>query len=386
MDLSSELEYFLTEKLPELATAERMTYDSQVELGRSIVVYGCGNLGRKLVRALKTLGQSPVAFVDGNDNLWGKTVENLPVYSPEDGARLFGRTSALVVTIWSPGKDRRFAVIRQQLIDCGFEKVIHFLPLFWKHAELLLPHYRLDLPSRMLSSAYDVRSAFELLEDATSKVEYLAQLRWMIHADSSLVPPGLPLRDTYFPKELFALHEQECFIDCGAFDGDTMKEFLKRTNSIFDRIIAYEPDPQNFEKLHNYTNSLPEAVKEKIRLEKSVLGAVPGVVRFAAMGSVTSNVTASGTISVQRETLDELLQGVVPSYIKMDIEGAEMEALEGGTEAIKSHHPKLAVCVYHIQGHLWQIPLKIRELNPDYHFYLRRYEDEFGDSVCYAVP
>jgi FkbM family methyltransferase len=385
MDLSAEIEYFFTHELPPVAAVERTKFDAQVEPGSPIVVYGCGNLGRKLARGLQAIGQSPVSFVDGNDKLWGSKVEGLPVYSPAEGARVFGRTSVLVITIWSAGKDRRFATLLQQMTECGFKKVVHFLPLFWKHAEILLPHYRLDLPSRMLDSKREAIAAFDLLEDVSSKIEYLVQLRWMLSPDPSSIAPGEPIEDTYFSRDLIALGVNERFIDCGAFDGDTLKEFLKRTNLLFDQIVAYEPDPQNYQRLQQYVESLPESEQIRIRLEKYALGASPGIVRFEAMGSISSSILASGSIEVQRNTLDETLKGIAPTYVKMDIEGAELDALQGGVQTIQEHHPKLAVCVYHTQAHLWEIPLRIKELNPLYRLYLRRYDDEFGDVVCYAV-
>lgn len=116
------------------------------------------------------------------------------------------------------------------------------------------------------------------------------------------------------------------------------------------------------------------------------MGSSQGIARFDAMGSVTSSITSTGSIEVVLQRLDDCLKDMIPTYIKMDVEGAENDALKGGAQVIKKHHPKLAICVYHTQDHIWEIPLEVNNLNPHHRLYLRRYDDEFGDVVCYSVP
>jgi FkbM family methyltransferase len=386
MNASEQFKAFLDDDLVKLAARERTAFDELAGAGNSIVIYGCGNLGRKLAQALRQAGTPAAAFIDGNKTLWGKSVLALPVYGVEEAARLYGKDAVFVVAVWSPGKDRRFEAIKQTLQAAGCNKVVHFLPLFWKHAETLLPHYRLDLPSQALAQKDPMVRAFELLADEPSRAEFLVQLEWMLLGDGGLVPPGEPIGDTYFPADLFRLSGQECFVDCGAFDGDTLRTFLRRTNNSFAGIVAYEPDPDNCVKLGQYVHSLPDELQTKVRIEQCALGSTAGIVRFAAMGSVSSSITADGSIEVALKRLDDTLQDAAPTYIKMDIEGAEIETLRGGQRAIQTFHPKLAACVYHLQDHLWQIPLEMKRLNPDAALYLRRYDDEFGDVVCYSVP
>ena len=74
-----------------------------------------------------------------------------------------------------------------------------------------------------------------------------------------------------------------------------------------------------------------------------------------------------------------------PTFIKMDIEGSETEALLGAKKIIKKYKPKLAISVYHNATDLWKIPLLIKSLNNDYKIYLRHYSNEIMDTICYAV-
>jgi hypothetical protein len=85
-------------------------------------------------------------------------------------------------------------------------------------------------------------------------------------------------------------------------------------------------------------------------------------------------------------TLDELLYDYTPTYIKMDIEGGELEALKGARNIIKSAMPILAICVYHKQSDFWEIPLLIRSITEGYRFFLRAYSWSGFEVVCYAVP
>ena len=70
----------------------------------------------------------------------------------------------------------------------------------------------------------------------------------------------------------------------------------------------------------------------------------------------------------------------------MDIEGAELDAIEGSQRVIEEDRPVLALCVYHTQDHLWKVPLAVKEIHEEYRFFLRPHMQECWDTVCYAVP
>ena len=90
-----------------------------------------------------------------------------------------------------------------------------------------------------------------------------------------------------------------------------------------------------------------------------------------------------------------VIAGQTGNPVQMDIEGFELEALAGAAEVIRRCRPILAVTVYHHGDHLWKVPLAIAQAaNPefeggahqDYSFFLRSYQSEFWETVCYAVP
>jgi FkbM family methyltransferase len=247
-----------------------------------------------------------------------------------------------------------------------------------------LPHYCADLPHKVIDEADDVLKAFELWSDAQSRREYLAQLRWrlLFEFDEPSVPD---VNAIYFPADLFKLHDSELFVDCGAFDGDTLQDFVNKSNGSFEQIVAFEPDPINFSRLVDRVHQLPDPLRERIEVHRAALARMPGTTRFAALGSPASHL-GEGEIEVELINLDQCLSGRRATYVKMDIEGTESEALAGASEHIRNHAPILAISAYHWQHDLWAIPLLIHSLNSSYSFFLRPHDLEGWDLVCYAIP
>jgi FkbM family methyltransferase len=272
----------------------------------------------------------------------------------------------------------------QQLRDLNCTRVVSFGLLFWKFADTFLPHYALDLPHKTYEQADEVRRALSVWADEASRREYLAQLRWRTVLDFDGLPP--PVGDeVYFPTDLFALYPTEVFVDCGAFDGDTLRRFFRHQGTRFGGVIAFEPDPASFRKLQDYVSALPEEVRERVRLHQMAVGARREKVRFDAAGTEASAV-GSGTLEVDSVTLDETLHDCVPTYIKMDTEGAELDALTGARRIIERDTPALALCLEHRQNDLWRIPLLVQSFSDQYRFFLRPHLFEVWDLTCYAVP
>lgn len=84
--------------------------------------------------------------------------------------------------------------------------------------------------------------------------------------------------------------------------------------------------------------------------------------------------------------LDDFLKGKAVTFLKMDIEGAELEALCGAKKLIESQKPRLAVSIYHKREDIWTLPKYILEICPDYKFFLRHYSFGDYDTVLYAIP
>ncbi len=384
--LERELESLLSENV---ASAKRRGQSAFDEIAgtrtNSIVLLGAGGLGRKTLKGLRELGIQPIAFADNNQALWGQSVDGLTVLPPAEAAKLHGSDAVFVVTIWRAGGTHRFDRTQEQLRQLGCQRIAHVALLFWKHAEKFLDYYCLGLPHSVLAEAGTIREVFSWWADDVSRREYVSQIRWRLHADfGCLASPDA--QEQYFPEDVFRLTNNEVFIDCGAFDGDSIETFVRRQGNAFNQIVALEPDPANFQKLAGRVSQYSAEAQRKIRIEKLGASDFNGTLRFAADGSLSSAADPNGSLEIQCVKLDELLSAVSPTYLKMDIEGAEPEALRGAASLIQKSTPLLAVSAYHKQNHLWQIPKLIRSLNPSYQFYLRPHNEEGWDTVCYAVP
>ena len=386
VSLEQQLDLLLAEN-PESAIArESGAFDAEAGAGaESLVLFGAGGLGRKTLLGLRQAGIEPLAFADNSPALWRRKIEGLEVLPPEEAARQFGKRAAFVVTIWRAGGGNRFDKTQTQLRRLGCERVIPAAVLFWKYPDIFLDYYCLGLPHKVLEEREAIRQAFSWFADDVSRREYVSQVRWRLWADFvGLSSPDS--QEQYFPEDLFGLNGHEVFVDCGAFDGDSIEAFVRRTRRVFQQVIALEPDPSNFRKMSDRVAQYPAEVRQKIRLEQMGVAEAGGTLRFDAEGSLSSAANPNGALEITCVALDDLLQGATPTYIKMDVEGAEPGALRGGSRAIRESAPLLAISAYHKPNHLWRIPELIKSLRPDYALYLRPHNEECWDTVCYAVP
>jgi FkbM family methyltransferase len=189
----------------------------------------------------------------------------------------------------------------------------------------------------------------------------------------------------YFP-DLFRLLPDEVLVDCGAFDGDTIRGFMRQQDGRgFGQVLAFEPDPLNWPRLQETVAALPVELRSKVACFPHAVSGRTGTIQFDSTGTDLSSM-GSGALSVECVKLDEALQSHTPTMIKFDIEGAELDALSGGHATIARSVPVLAVSTYHQQSHLWEIPLAIARISDQYRYALRPHGTEGWDLVCYAIP
>lgn len=189
----------------------------------------------------------------------------------------------------------------------------------------------------------------------------------------------LYIEQQYFDLPYLNLHD-EYFVDAGAFDGKTTKNFLDRFQNCYAYVL--EPNPTQFgivqDTLRHYQNVelFPYgAYDENTTLRFEV------VERDESSGKVSED----GNIEIEVRRLDDLLGNRKVTFIKMDIEGSELAALRGAERIIREQRPKLAICVYHKPEDMWEIPSLILQYNPDYKLYLRHYSITWSETVLYAV-
>lgn len=196
--------------------------------------------------------------------------------------------------------------------------------------------------------------------------------------------PEWPSEEQYFDKELIRLQDHECFVDAGVWDLGTSINFGKkcRCNRISDyHAFAFEPDNINYQRCEKIRM---ESKLDFISLVHAGLWSENGEQYFNGMGNGSSSVSDNG-YSAHMVTLDEYPFDRKITFLKMDIEGAELQALKGGEVRIKNDKPKMAICIYHKPEDLTEIPIYIKSLVPEYKLYIRHYSNTNCETVLYAV-
>lgn len=204
--------------------------------------------------------------------------------------------------------------------------------------------------------------AYSLLADEESKRVYKDILNFKVSGKIKYLLSSFCDKSKVY-SDILNLNENEEIIDLGAYDGDTIREFTAATGGKYKHITALEPDKKSYKKLLKNTDGM----KNISTLNMGVWSKRDTLI-FDAEAGRNSKLSAEG-VSVEVTDIDSL--NIVPTFIKMDIEGSEMKALEGAEKTIKKYLPKLYICAYHRNEDLFALPLKIKELSEKYKIYFR---------------
>jgi FkbM family methyltransferase len=381
--LESSLREILREPIFSVKHRESRAFDQLLErAGNRIVLFGAGNFGRRALHALKSAGVHPLAISDNNKALWGTTLDGTPLLSPQDAAALYGKDSLFIVTIRN---DRHwYKQSLKQLTSLGCASVSSVNPACWNLSETLPPFLLYDLPHKLYEQADQVLLGAKVWDDDVSRATYLANIRLRALDDLCGLPEP-PAGHAYFLERVFEVEPGEAVLDCGAFDGDTIRSLMAQQPD-FGSIDAVEADSNSYEKLSAYVSSLEPDVRNRIRLHQYAIGAERGTVRFENTGDTSSKLSDTGGTLVELKPIDELCANTKITMLKMDIEGAEHGGLLGGKSVIQRDRPILAICVYHSQEDIWRLPLLMREMLSGYRLYLRSHGGDGIETVAYAVP
>jgi FkbM family methyltransferase len=360
------------------AERRRAAIESRLDGRRDVVLFGSGYLGRQIARDLGGLPYTALAFVDNNPATWGSTVSGLEVLSPTVAAARFGRSVLWLITVYTNSSViTQLEALKVPWMTCA--------ELSWLLPEPHPQGFEFGTPESLARWDAQVADAARVWADEASAREYADQVHWRFLLDYEGLANPHPMAELYFPEDLVVPLARETFVDCGAFTGDTVDAFLARRSGAFEGIIAIEPDPVNCAALRERISDWARSGGGTIRVEVAAVGAERGQLQFSATGTAGSKVGIGASV-VDVAPLDELLSGDRPTYMKFDVEGAEHDALMGGARVISEAMPVMAICLYHRPEDIWDLPLLVRSIAPDYRLFMRRYSDERWETVLYAVP
>jgi len=247
------------------------------------------------------------------------------------------------------------------------------------------------------ANAGRVERVASLLADEKSRDVYRSLIQYRCTRERRYINPHMQDKKTaYLDRELIIPTESEVFVDVGAFQGNSSLFFQALCVSAgrpAPQCVIFEPDPFNCTRLEK---NLPRFIKKPVCFQMG-LGRGRGQVNFVPGKFSSSKIEPSGQEVIEVDTLDHVLEGIpgLPSvsggsrlpvsYIKIDVEGADLDVLYGARETIRNIRPRIAVSIYHSDEHMLAIPEALHGMCPAYKFYVRHYSCMDGETILYCL-
>ena len=231
----------------------------------------------------------------------------------------------------------------------------------------------------------DLQKVYKMLADEQSKKVFENVIRYKLSGDINYLKECETPSDEKF--DLLNIGTEETVVDLGAYDGDTLVEFLNGTSMQFKKLYAMEPDNKNYRKLKRKLYMIGSALLEEYNVgawdEDTTITFDMRAGRGSTANSAADRPNGNGGNAGRHRAIhyrdikmmktDTMLRGDAATYIKIDVEGAEENALRGAKETIANFKPKLNVALYHRNEDMFRLPLLINELNRKYKFYMRHH-------------
>lgn len=323
---------------------------------KPVVLYGMGDGALKILAVCRHYG-IPVAGIFASDEfVRGHSFEGYPV---ESLGAIEERLGDFIILLCF-GVDYDSMLERIAQLARRHETYAPDIPVFG--SDLFTPEYLREHRAQL-------EQVYGLLADAESRQIYADLIAYKLSGKLEYLYRHMGSREEDFGSILTS-GPGSVYVDLGAYDGDTVEEFIRHCPE-YGEIWALEPDPKNFRKLQAAAGELP-----RVHLVPKGSYSGEGEQIFSARGGRNSALAESGKKlrPVEMTSVDALLQGKPVDYIKMDVEGAERETLLGCRQTIAAWKPQLSVAAYHRTGDLWELPLLVKELCPEYRLYLRRHK------------
>ncbi len=220
---------------------------------------------------------------------------------------------------------------------------------------------------------------YDHLADDVSRQHFAKVVRFRLSMDVEHMR-GLTFSiDRQYFEEFLPLRPGDVFVDGGGHDGLTSIMFAN-LNKAYKKIYYFEPVPAMMDVSRRNLSDLRD-----IQFIQKGLYSCNDRLRFNIDAGMQSHLSLDGSIEVDVASLDNEVNDPV-TFVKLDIEGAEYEALQGAAEHIRSDTPLMAVCIYHDQRDFWRIPLRVLEINDRYSIYVRHYTESIRETVMFFVP
>lgn len=342
---------------------------------KNVCIFGIGNIGLYSQYQLKQHNITVDFFCDNNSEKWGKIYNDIPCISLQELIEIKDETIVFIQT-------RYYKEIYRQLKNLGFANLDRILDNRFFIGEFLGKTDKEYVIDHLLQ-------VIDILEDEEScRILTRIVQEWTRNEYTYGQLDDIHMEPQYFVPELVNINAEDTFVDCGAYIGDTLEEYVRYTAGKFGKVYLFELSKVNYERLlQNIATKFAKYKGELYAVNKGVAGENCSIEYIEGDEGSKVSEEEEKVNKVQGEvvTLDSFFGSEKVDFIKMDIEGVELEAIEGAHQIIKQQSPTLAVCLYHKPEDIWEIPLRIKDIQPEYNIYIRHHTDLLNETVCYAV-
>lgn len=352
------------------------------------ILYGAGGGGKLFFNFFcKKYNLFPECILDKNKCSDSETFEKVPIYLFNEIQEKVNKNFVIILTVSRKEYQKE---ILGSLKEKKFKNIIILPDKFWGYLVyknimefgICWKNY-IQFPDFYIKNKEKILRVLEILSDEKSLEIYYKCVKSFLFLKEEKVPFDSEERQ-YFPKDIKFNKGYSVFIDCGAYIGDTVQQLNKYYGKI-KTLICFEPNIESYNKLQAYLQKNPDNIADKILILPCAVYNKEMVFSFKKAEG-RSSITKNGKDVIFSVVLDKVLLKLEPTFIKMDIEGSELEALKGAEKIIKRYKPDLAICVYHHPAHFWEIPLYLYMLENRYKFYLRKYAPQsFVETILYAT-
>ncbi len=346
---------------------------------KPIVMYGMGNGADKILAVMEKYGIEVADFFASDGFVRGHSFHGKRVLSYKEVTEKY-KDMLVVISFASalPEVLERFYEISE-----AYETVAPDVPVSG-NTLFTMEYYQ--------EHAADFENVYRMLADEESQMIFSNILEYKISGKIEYLKDAIS-DEQKVNDEIICPKDIHAYADLGAYNGDTVRRMLDIAKNL-KTVYAMEPDIRNYKKLQKY------AEEEK----RATVYAYPfaawnkrETLTFRVQGNRNSTLSQNGTDGipvvqskeriVAAESVDAILREKPVDYMKFDVEGAELQALEGSANTIKTYYPRLLVSLYHRSEDLFALPLLIHEMAPRYRFYLRRFPYvPAWDINLYCVP
>ena len=335
-------------------------------LNQEVLIIGRNKYSNSLIKWFSSLNKKVIGFIDDFTDL--EFYNDLPIYKSNRDYKENAIINCIV--------EGRTIDVESLIISMASKCHIDYFALQFTFYNDLIPVDFLSNTDSILNNITAYNEIYNILSDNQSKVEFSAITNFRLNRDIFFLKEfKVKLKDQYF-EEFIKLSDNPSFIDGGGFDGSSSLEFIK-LNPNYKKIYYFEPSSKSMEQ-----SKLNLSLENKVEFFQKGLWNSDTTLYFDSSVGSASSFSENGTESINTISIDAIVEDSV-EFIKLDIEGAELEALIGAKNTISKLKPELAICVYHKQTDFIEIPTLILKLNPEYKVRLRHYTQGVFETVMY---